>query len=207
MNLQVKTGNGLKTDNNGQLTIDYDSTYIHSSGNGLYVDDLSAGSGTTYDYWSIYANSESPHQIDINKVKVCLIYSFGLYAATSHSASGITYSANAKSANDLKNEINEPIRVNGSLNKTSYHPNQGELIQFVTNPATRKVYNAQGTDPNGWTVESGNRLSDNSQETKAMFCVVAIEYEANGYSVRSMTLKCIFSAVPDYVVGQSYSTT
>lgn len=206
MNLTVKTGNGLKTDNNGQLTIDYDSTYIHQSGNGLYVDDLSAGSGTTYDYWSIYANSESPRQIDINRVKVCLIYTFGLYAATSHSASGIVYSANAKSADDLKNEINEPIRVNGSRNRTSYHPNQGELIQFVTNPATRKVYDSQGVQ-NNWTVESGNRLSDNNQETKAMFCVTSIEYEANGYSVRSMTLKCIFSAVPDYEVGQAYSTT
>lgn len=203
MQLVPNVGNGLKIDENGAVTVDYDETYIHSDSEGLYVDDLDVGNGTICDGWTILPGNPASN-IDTNTLAISFIFSFGLYKPASRSSSGIVYSQTIRSASDIIDEINAPIVMNSS-NYTSYHPNQGELIQLITNPISRTVYDRQGV-ANGSSVETGNRSSSGTQETKAIFCIMDIAY-MNTYKINTIDLICIYSSIPDFVVGNHYTGT
>lgn len=200
MQLVPNVGNGLKIDENGAVTIDYDETYIHSDQDGLYVDDLNVGDGTISDGWTILSGSNPDTAIAV----ISFIFSFGLYKPASRSSSGIAYTSTIRTASDIIDEINAPIVINSS-NYTSYRPNQGELIQLITNPTSRRVIDRQGVI-NGTSVETGNRSSNGTQETKAIFCVANIAY-LNIYKVNTIDLLCIYSSIPEFVVGNHYTGT
>lgn len=200
MQLVPNVGNGLKIDENGAVTVDYDETYIHSDQDGLYVDDLNVGDGTISDGWTILSGNNPDTAIAV----ISFIFSFGLYKPASRSSSGITYTSTIRTASDIIDEINAPIVINSS-NYTSYRPNQGELIQLITNPTSRRVIDRQGV-VNGTSVETGNRSSNGTQETKAVFCVANIAY-LNIYKVNTIDLLCIYSSIPEFVVGNHYTGT
>lgn len=200
MQLVPNVGNGLKIDENGAVTIDYDETYIHSDQDGLYVDDLNVGDGTISDGWTILSGNNPDTAIAV----ISFIFSFGLYKPASRSSSGIEYTSTIRTASNIIDEINAPIVINSS-NYTSYRPNQGELIQLITNPTSRRVIDRQGVI-NGTSVETGNRLSNGTQETKAIFCVANITY-LNIYKVNTIDLLCIYSSIPEFVVGNHYTGT
>ena len=190
----------VKIDENGAVTIDYDETYIHSDQDGLYVDDLNVGDGTISDGWTILSGNNPDTAIAV----ISFIFSFGLYKPASRSSSGIEYTSTIRTASNIIDELNAPIVINSS-NYTSYRPNQGELIQLITNPTSRRVIDRQGVI-NGTSVETGNRLSNGTQETKAIFCVANITY-LNIYKVNTIDLLCIYSSIPEFVVGNHYTGT
>lgn len=199
MQLVPNVGNGLTINENGAITVDYDETYIHSDSEGLYVDDLNVGNGTISDGWTILpGNPETATDV------ISFIFSFGLYKPASRSSSGIIYTSTIRTASDIIDEINAPIIINSS-NYTSYQPNQGEMIQLITNPTSRRVIDRQGVI-NGTSVETGNRSSNGTQETKAIFCVANIAY-LNIYKVNTIDLLCIYSSIPEFVVGNHYTGT
>ena len=59
---------------------------------------------------------------------------------------------------------------------------------------------------NGSSVETGNRSSSGTQETKAVFCIMDIAY-MNTYKINTIDLICIYSSIPDFVVGNHYTGT
>lgn len=204
MQLVPNVGNGLKIDENGAVTVDYDETYIHSDPEGLYVDDLNVGDGTIPDGWTILPGNPETN-IDTNTLAISFIFSFGLYKPASRSSSGIEYTSTIRTASNIIDEMNAPIIINSS-NYTSYHPKQGEMIQLITNPTSRRVIDRQGV-VNGTSVETGNRSSNGTQETKVVFCVANIVYYVNTYKVDTIDLLCIYSSIPEFVVGNHYTGT
>lgn len=189
--------------------------------NGIYVNDLNGadgqGGGSQYDGWTTkrgtgWKTSDTSQTIndfiDMDRDVVNLIFTFGLYRATMRHPTTITYGSTVKDVQSVCNEIVAPVYWN-NRSYTSYRPNAGELIQFVTNPTFRTV------PWNGSTIacETLNRVTTQVQEVKAMFVIMEIHYDSdihqggNEYWVNDMKLCCIYSSVPDFVVGTTYSGT
>ena len=229
--LKLNVGDGLGFTPDNKLTVKYVGDNIHIVENesvgaiGLYVDRLNGPSGSVPDNWSLItgigsrtSSSVSPavinNFIDIDRDVVNLIFTYGLYVAApepgGRNATTITYTSTVKSAVDIMNEMNFPLLKNGQ-NRTSYRPNAGELIQLVLNPTFRSVYNAPNIGGNIAT-EDGTRAGNSSMTTKVLFMINEILYASdvdpngNAYWVNSMTLTCLYSEVPEYVVGDEYRT-
>lgn len=179
--------------------------------------------GSSYDGYTVtggkgynISNDETIEKfLDINRAVVNLIFTIGLYKPLSRSATSVSYTSTVKSVSDMCNEIDAPLYYGGLKGRTSYKPAVGELIQLVTNPTFRITTNASGVQT---ATESINRVfntsdPDKPQEVKAMFVITSITYprdidpNASNYWVSKMTLQCIYSEVPEYVVGNSYSGT
>lgn len=218
--IKLDLGSGLHTNLQDEMSVSYtDNGHIHIEDNlgeeGLYVDNLNGEDGvggvsvpdgwTTVDGtgYNISDPSQTTQFIDMNRDVVNLIFTFGLYKATTRNPSNITYGTNVKDVRSICNEIDAPIWFSPS-SYTSYKPMEGELIQLVKNPLFRTVPVGNSTV----ACENGNRLGNDSMETAVMFVITEINYQpGNIYWVTDMTLCCIFSTVPDFVVGQSYTGT
>lgn len=188
---------------------------------GIYVNDLNgedgSGGGSRHDGWSTVRgtgwktsdNTQTiPDFIDMNRDVVNLIFTFGLYRPSMRHPTTITYSSTPKDVQSMCNEIVAPVNWN-NRSYTSYRPNAGELIQLVTNPTFRLI------PWNGSTIatESLNRVIGANQEVKVMFVITEIHYDSdirqggNEYWVHDMSVCCIYSTVPDFVVGTTYTGT
>lgn len=222
LKLNVADGLGFE-DNKLKVNIGNDNLRTVTTGNdnekGLFVDDLSNGaglSGSFPDNWTLVTgpgtniDTSSVHTnsfIDINRDVSNLIFTFGLYKVGSRGATQIAYTSTVKTVQDICNEIVYPLWFNAS-NWTSYRPNAGELLQLVTGATARSVL--YGYNGDHIACEDGNRQGDNNQTTKVLFCITAIQYmsdvqpQGNAYWVKSMDLVCLYSEVPEYVVGQTY---
>lgn len=227
-NIQINLdlGNGLHTrEDNDKLAVLYEHGNIHlepdaGGEGGLYVNDLDGADGsggTVADGYTLKqstgTNMSNPSSIttnfvDVDRSVVNMIFTFGLYRPSSRNNT-ITYSSTVKDVRSICNEIVAPLWYSPQ-SYTSYKPYAGELIQLVTNPTIRTVTS------NGSTiaVETLDRVIGNTaQEVKVMFVITAINYMSdiqqggNQYWVHDMTLKCIYSSIPDFTVGTSYSGT
>lgn len=226
----LNLGDGLYTNNNkvGVHFVENGNIHIETSDNvgenGVYVEDLNGadgtGGGSQYDGWSVkpgtgwqIENNTSTIKdfIDMDRDVVNLIFTIGLYKPTMRHPTSITYSTTPKDVQSVCNEIVAPLQYNAT-SYTSYRPNAGELVQFVTNPLFRTI------PWNGSTIatESINRYNANSsgiQEVKVMFVITEIHYMSdiqqggNRYWIHDMKLQCIYSGIPDFVVGTVYSGT
>ena len=222
--------NGLHIDNEDKVGVYYEQngnihieTYLDPKDgkNGIYIENLNgadgSGGASRYDGWTmkpgtgwkISDTSQTINDfIDMDRDVVNLIFTFGLYRATMRHPTTITYGSTVKDVQSVCNEIVAPVYWN-NRSYTSYRPNAGELIQFVTNPTFRTV------PWNGSTIacETLNRVTTQVQEVKAMFVIMEIHYDSdihqggNEYWVNDMKLCCIYSSVPDFVVGTTYSGT
>ena len=225
--LNLKVGDGLGFTPDNKLTVKFAGDNIRivtneSSGSvGLYVDRLNGSSGTTPDGWTTVTgtgsrikNTVTPavinNFIDINRDVVNLIFTYGLYVAGNRNATTIAYTSTVKRVVDIMNEMNFPLLKNGQ-NVSSFRPNATELIQLVINPTFRQVLNSPDVGGNIAT-EDGTRAGNSSMTTKVLFMIKEILYKSdvepygNHYWVHSMVLTCLYSEVPEYVVGQEYST-
>jgi hypothetical protein len=225
MKIQLDLGDGFTTDENNKLGVKYEpngNMHVETSTDpGLYVENLNGADGTGGGSqpdgwttkpgtgWNIQTNATIPDFVDMNRDVVNLIFTFGVYRPSMRHPTYVAYSTTPKDVQSMCNEIVAPVYYNAS-SYTSYHPQAGELIQLVTNPLFRTV------PWNGGTIatESLNRIDGNtSQETKAMFVITDIHYMSdiqqggNIYWVHDMTLMCIYSTLPEFVVGTSYSGT
>ena len=211
---------GVYYEQNGNMHLETDPDPTDGK-NGIYVENLNGADGpggaSRYDGWSmkpgtgwnINNNSQTiPDFIDINRDVVNLIFTFGLYKATMRHPTTIAYGSSVKDVRSICNEIVAPVYFSPS-SYTSYRPNVGELIQLVKNPLFRTVPYGSGTI----ACENGNRTGNDSMETAVMFVIMEIHYMSdlqpggNEYWVHDMSLCCIYSTVPDFTVGQTYSGT
>lgn len=223
----LNLGDGLHTSDKkvGVHYVENGEMHIEESDNleenGLFVEDLNGADGTGSSRpdghtmksgtgWNISNTSQTiSNFIDMDRDVVNLIFTFGLYKPTTRNSTTITYSTSPKDVQSICNEIVAPVQYNAT-SYTSYQPYAGELIQLVTNPLFRTV------PWNGGTIatESLNRYNSSvTQEVKAMFVITEIHYMSdiqqggNQYWVHDMKLQCIYSAIPDFVVGTVYSGT
>lgn len=207
MNLVPNTGNGMKIDANNKLSINFDDTNIHVDSNGLYVDDLNVIDGTTCDGYSVYVtNPSDTSKIDVNRDVVTFIYSYGVYAPYARGNSGIVYrdgeeqrDKQIKTASDIVNEMNKPLLHNANAR---WHPNKGELLQLITNPAYAPC------KPNDYYVETGGRSNTSTQETQALFYISDISYDPNkyqGYYITELKLMCIYTGINTFEKGEEYT--
>lgn len=220
--VKLNVGEGLGFDQDNNLSVRFTGTNIRivttggEGSQGLYIDQLTGTNGSVSDNWSTIpgegTNRSTPSTkinnfIDINRDVTNLIFTFGLYVPGSRGATSIAYTSTVKSVQDICNEIVYPLWFNAS-NWTSYRPNAGELIQLVIGPTARSVKNGYGGAY--IAVEDGNRSGDNNQTTKVLLCITDIQYmsdvepQGNRYWVKSMDVVCLYSEVPEYVVGQAY---
>lgn len=226
-NVEIKLdlGDGLHTTQENKLAVYYDGTNgnivldnsANPGENGLYVKDLNGADGTdggsTHDNHTLIAGTAwktndhsdrlSPFP-EINRSVVQMIFTFGLYYRSMRHPSTISYSSTVKSVEHICNEINAPCVFNYS-SYTSYRPAIGEMIQLVDGPNFRTVPWGGSTI----ACENGNRNNDNNMTTRVIFVILAIRYKSDvgsgsDYIVHDMNLKCIYSTVPDYVVGNNY---
>ena len=220
--LQISTGDGLGFDQNNKLTVKYtgDNIRVVDTGTetekGLYVDDLTGISGSVSDNWSTVPGKGYKtgyptinNFVDINRDVTNLIFTFGANIAVGRSETQITYDLSRyKTITDVCNEIVFPLVCDPS-NWTSFKPDAGELLQFVTGPDFRSVSDVRPTrTANRVASESGKRLGNNTQTTVAMFVITDIQYAPNNvYWVTSMRALCIYSTIASYVVGTEYSGT
>lgn len=223
--LSLDIGDGLKLDN-GKLSVkaNMDLHTIKFNSDGVFVESLKGKDGVgghsipdgwttkTSKGWSINDNSIIDDFIDMDRDVVNLIFTFGPYMVQMRHPETITYNtAKVKDVRAICNEINAP-KYYKAANKTCYHPQLGEMIQLVTNPRFRHAAydgNVEGTI----AVENMNRLNDDhdAQVVQAMFVITDINYQSDidpggdVYWVHDMTLICIYSDLPDFVVGSTYS--
>lgn len=222
--LKLNVGDGLGFDQDGNICVKYAGENIRvvnegTAGQlGLYVDDLTGVNGSVSDNWSTIPgrgiNRTNPYTttnnfVDINRDVSNMIFTYGLYIAGNRNDTTITYTSTVKSVENIRLEMNFPIDQNGQ-NKTSFRPITGELIQLVDGPTFRTVY-----DRNGGRIatEDGTRSGNNNQTTKVLFIIKDIRYlsedvpPGSDYWVKAMTLTCLYSSVPEYVVGTEYATS
>lgn len=222
--VNLNLGDGLELDSNNKITVKYDvdSTNIRlfTSGTenekGLYIDPLTANGGSVPDNWSMIPGQGTLKSdtsvkinnfIDMNREVVNLIFTFGLYTAGGRNATTIAYTSTVKTVQDICNEIDIPLVFHPS-NWTSFRPNKGELIQLVIGATARSVNYLNTVDKRA--VEDGNRIGNDVQTTKVMLLITNIQYKSdiepqgNAYWVTSMDVVCLYSEVPEYVVGQTY---
>lgn len=229
INISLDLGNGLHTtEDEDKLSVNYEpngNMHIEESDDpnetGLYVEDLNGedgqDGGSTYDNWTtrqgtgwLVSDTSVTTQdfIDINREVINLIFTFGLYKPQMRHPTTIAYDTSVKDVQSICNEIVAPIYWN-NRSYTSYRPSAGEMIQLVTNPTFRTV------SWNGSTIacETLNRAIGQSQEVKVMFVIMEIHYDSDihqggsEYWVNDMKLCCIYSSIPDYVVGTTYTGT
>jgi len=223
--LTISVGDGLGFTADNKLSVKFagDNIRVVSEGTdgqkGLYVDQLNGAPGSTPDGWTTItgpgtriSNSVSPavinNFIDIDREVVNLIFTYGLYTAGARNDTTITYTSTVKTVTDIMNEMNFPLAQNGQ-NMSSFRPNAEEMLQLVINPTFRKVNKSGG----GYVAtEDGTRAGNSSMTTKVLFMIKDIKYlsddnpPGNAYWVKSMTLTCLYSEVPEFVVGQEYAT-
>lgn len=230
--IQLDLGDGLHTsqDKVGVYNEPNGNMYVetNSGEEGVYVEDLNGADGTggssTYDGWSTLPGTgwsiSTPGQttndfIDMNRLAISLIFSFGWQRPQMRHSTSIAYSSTVKDVTSICNEIDAPIYYNGQ-NKTAYRPQVGELIQLITNPVPWVVPVSTSVSASGTiAVESLNRMNTDSdataQEVKAMFVIKSITYNSdtqqggNEFWVNAMTLICIYSNITNFTVGQEYS--
>lgn len=219
--LTLNVGDGLGFDQNNKLTVKYTGSNIYINSDGLYVEELSGSAGSVADNWSIIPgqgtsrsdpNVHTNDFIDINRDVSNLIFTYGLYVPgpyTSRTAHNIPYTTTVKSVADIVTEMNFPLDRHPE-NWSSFHPLSGELLQLVDGPTFRTI---KDRDTGYSATEEGIRVSNNTQETKALFYIKNIQYNAqNIYYVSSMVLVCLYVDSTDaaitakYTVGGEYSS-
>ena len=229
--INLDLGDGLHTTPSpeNKLAVYYEpngNMYLETSDdageNGIFVKNLNgadgANSGSRYDGWSTVSGTgwnmnnnkvTTNNFIDMNREVVNLIFTFGLYKPSMRHPTYIDYSSEVKDVKSICNEIVAPINYSAT-SYTSYKPAAGELIQLVTNPTFRHINYSGGTTI---ATESLNRVIGANQEVKVMFVITKIQYLSDiqqggsQYWVHNMSLCCIYSTVPDFVVGTTYTGT
>lgn len=224
MEIRIDNGNGLHT----RPADDKLAVYYEPNGNmhletaegveGIFVEDLNGqdgvGGSRVDGHTTVVGNAKNLTNgtiihdfVDVNRDVVNHIFTLGLYRPLRRDPTQVVYTSTVKDVIAMCNEIVAPIYYNGQQ-LTSYHPIEGELIQLVTNPVFR-IFQNSSTGIN-MTSENMNRVTNNNQETKAMFVITDIVYgdektpPKNAYWVYSMKLMCIYSSIPEYVVGTLY---
>lgn len=225
--IKLDLGDGLYTNAEDKLDVYYEPNgNMHPESSetpgevGLYVNNLNGADGggssvpdgwTTVNGtgWNIIDPSQTtPSFLDMNRDVVNLIFTFGVYKATMRHPTTIAYGSDVKDVRSICNEIVAPVYYSPS-SYTSFHPNSGELIQLVKNPIFRTV------PYNGSTIacENGNRIANDTMETVVMFVITDVHYMSdiqqggNVYWIHDLTLCCIYSTIPEFIVGQSYTGT
>jgi hypothetical protein len=219
--LNLNLGEGLCIDNENKLSVKYTGNYIHITPNGLFVDPLTGAAGSITDSWStkqypgtaIDYNVISPRStsnfIDVDREVTNLIYSYGVYTVGTRGLTNIAYTNQVRTISDLVYEMNYPVTVYGG-NSFFYLPRTGELIQLVDKPETVGV-NTNSTEMQKTAAETGRRGNNLDMETKVLFMVSDVLLDsdvdpgASGRIVAKLKLLCLYSSVPEYVVGNEYS--
>ena len=222
--LTLKLGNGLKINAESKLSVATNGDHISIDEHGVFVDNLNGADapegGTEPDGWTTVkgsgANMADPENpldsnsfIDINRDVVNLIYTFGLYKPTMRHPTTIDYSTAVKDVRSICNEFVAGRYYDSQRGGVTYIPRKGEMIQLVTGPHFRLSPFGSGTI----AVESGNRFGDDTMETKVILVINEVLFMSDisptgaTYWVYSMKLRCIYSAVPEYVVGDLYTGT
>lgn len=211
---------------NGNMHLERDDDPTDGK-NGMYVSNLKGPKGSNGDSrYDGYTTKPGPGWggvldpnlgsayttdfIDVDRSIVNMIFTIGLYKPIKRNATNITYSSTeVKDVTSICNEIVAPIYFSPVNGYTSYKPYVGELLQLITNP----IFRITNTDTGTIATESINRIAATSpaQEVKVMFVITKIVYNSdlnpNGsqYWVNSMELQCIYSSIPNYIVGNIYS--
>jgi hypothetical protein len=222
--LTLKLGDGLKINAESKLSVATNGDHISIDEHGVFVDNLNGADapegGTEPDGWTIVkgpgANLADPGNpldsnsfIDINRDVVNLIYTFGLYKPTMRHPTTIDYSTAVKDVRSICNEFVAGRYYDSQRGGVTYIPRKGEMIQLVTGPHLRLSPFGSGTI----AVESGNRFGDDVMETKVILVINEVLFMSDisptgaTYWVYSMKLRCIYSTVPEYVVGNLYTGT
>lgn len=222
--LTLKLGDGLKIKAESKLSVATNGDHISIDEHGVFVDNLNGADapegGTEPDGWTTVkgpganlADPENPLDsnsfIDINRDVVNLIYTFGLYKPTMRHPTTIDYSTSVKDVRSICNEFVAGRYYDSQRGGVTYIPRKGEMIQLVIGPHLRLSPFGSGTI----AVESGNRFGDDVMETKVILVINEVLFMSDisptgaTYWVYSMKLRCIYSTVPEYVVGNLYTGT
>lgn len=216
--LSIKLGDGMTFDGNSISVDTGENVSIVTSGTedqqGLYVENLKGeqgpNGGSTCDEWTcipgtgypVVSGSSISNFVDGNREVIELIFACGMYKATDYTGNGIDWTSTPKTVSDIIDSINYPISTlccitptEARNNKTSYHPNAGELIELVSYPTIRNNVTRNGARI---YVEAHSRIADNQQETMAMFVIREITYKAptqqgvETFFIESMRLSCLY---------------
>lgn len=233
--LSIKLGDGMTFDGNSISVDTGENVSIVTSGTedqqGLYVENLKGeqgpNGGSTCDEWTcipgtgypVVSGSSISNFVDGNREVVELIFACGMYKAADYTGNGIDWTSTPKTVSDIIDSINYPISTlccitptEARNNKTSYHPNAGELIELVSYPTIRNNVTRNGARI---YVEAHSRIADNQQETMAMFVIREITYKAptqqgvETFFIESMRLSCLYVnsdfVNPGFIEGKDYT--
>lgn len=232
--LSIKLGNGMTFDGNSISVNTGANVSIVTSGTegqqGLYVGNLKGdqgpNGGSTCDEWTcipgtgypVVSGSSISNFVDGNREVIELIFACGMYKAANYAGNGISWTSTPKTVSDIIDSINYPISTwccgvaADWNNKTSYHPNAGELIELVSYPTIRNNVTRNGARI---YVEAHSRIANNQQETMAMFVIRDITYKSptqpgvETYFIESMRLSCLYVnsdfANSGFAEGQDYT--
>lgn len=203
--LKINNGNGIgfTSDTPSKMKVDFTGEGISVNNeigtSGLFVEDMSGDDGginTTVDNYTLTIDTStvSPYAPigDINRNVVQMIFTMCAYKVVGRSGSVVNIdNTQVKSVQDMLTEMNYPLTL-GSW--SSYNPNIGDLFQLVSNVVGRSAGSS--------ATEDGNRYSG-AGSVLALFAITGIQKV--GYSIRSLTLTCLYSSLSQFSQGGTYS--
>lgn len=223
----LKVGNGLTNDGpDGELHMNFASDVpVQRLDTGLYIPKDAVGDEIEgrIDYHTIKPMYKTPTGtcIGINHDVVVCVFTMSYKKRASMTSDQDHYYAASpvatKTVEDIIDEMNcimdyyykhrmdpngSPQDVPEGMMHTSYVIHQGDFIQFRTKTRpTQRIYN--------WPVaqDDTNRYEDDP--IVAFFYVEEVEYgwSEDPYYLLKLKLKCVWSTLAEYVIGQEYSHT
>lgn len=211
------------------LTLNFDNA-IHAEklSDGVYIPKGVFGYGLDgiVDGWTIkpkqnsngeYVKDANGHTlIDINKDVVTCIYTLSRRKVTNRSSVGTYATSNTtKTVEDIIDEFNCAMdaykalgtNVPTGLPTTSYVMQQGDLFQFREN--AKPWIPAKNADNQTWPCAMDDMNRYEAEPIVALFYIVDIAYDDPDMAtyMTKLSLKCVWSTLADYVVGQTYTAT
>ena len=204
----------------GKLTLNFDESIpIEQNENGLYLDPNAIGGGLegAIDNWTLkkYSTDANNHTIlGIKQQVVPCIYTLSRRKVTNRqSVAAYTTSNETKTMLDVIDEFNAAMdyyigrgtSVPSGLPYTSYTFTVGDFFQF--REGARPWVATNGTKSWGCAIDDANRYEDD--RTKAFFSVLEAEYNNPNMHLylTKLSLYCIWSELPEYVAGQTYTAS
>lgn len=205
MILEVANGNGI-TYNGNSLSANIatdDPVPIQKTNSGILIPDLTGPDGepggTVRDNITIIGEDSYMYT---NKDVVEYIFTMCVYKVISR-AKPSTYSvdrSSVKTMDDIMAELNHPIK-NSYSNMTTYYMMKDNLLQL-------REQAHSGKDPSWqYAVDDGNRYFGDS--IVALFIITECEHNNSRwtYFTNKLSIKCLWSVIPEFVKGQTYTGT
>lgn len=220
---------GFMFDSSDALTLNFDtSVHAEKLPDGIHIPKNSFGSGLdgTVDGWTVKAKQKSTGEyvkdadghtlIDANTNVVTCIYTLSRRKVTDRSSvKAYSTSNTTKTVEDIIDEFNcamDAYKALGTdvptgLPSTSYIMKKNDLFQF--RERAKPWIPAKNSNDQTWPCAMDDMNRYETEPIVALFHIIDIEYNDPNMSkyMTKLSLKCVWSTLAEYVVGQTYTAT